>query len=129
METEVEDPYPITTCFRIVWTDPPTTSDFESHMARGDIARFQSVEARNLASGISVFRTFAQAQRTARKRPPWLGHGYIARLVIPYGAEARIDRTTKSAGHYTLWADPASIMSWVAGIVPVSEQEEESHGL
>lgn len=129
MRTGEDDPHPITTCYRIVWTNPPTSGDFESHAARGDIARFPSAEAQRLATGISVFRTLTQAQRTARKRPPWLGRGYIVRLLIPYGATARIERTTKSAGHYTLWADPDSIMSWVAEIVPVSQQEEESHDL
>jgi hypothetical protein len=125
MGQEEDGPYPITTCFRIVWTDPPTRSDFESHAARGDTARFPSAEAQRLATGVSVFRTLGQARRTAMKRPPWLGRGYIARLMIPYGVEARIERTTKSPGHYTLWADPASILSWVVDIVPVSGQEEE----
>ncbi len=129
MDRDGEDPYPITTCFRIVWTDPPTINDFESHAARGDIARFPSEEAQRLATGISDFRTLSQAKRTARKRPPWLGRGYIVRLVIPYGADARIERTTKSAGHYTLWANATSIMAWVVEITPVSEREELSHDL
>ena len=123
------DPVSIRTFYRIVWTDPPTLDDFESHAARGDMARFPSAEAQRLASGISVFRSLGQAQRTARKRPPWLGRGYVARLVIPYESGARIERTTKSAGHYTLWADPASIISWVVDVVPVTEQEDEPHDL
>lgn len=89
----------------------------------------QSEEAQQLLDGISVFRTAAQARRTARKRPPWMGRGHIARIVIPGDTKVRIERTTKSAGHYTLWADPASIMSWVVGVESVSEPEEESDGL
>jgi hypothetical protein len=123
MERDSGEPYPIMTFFRIVWTDPPQLYDFESNAARGDVARFTSEEARRLMDGISVFRTMSQARRTALKRPPWLGRGYIAHLVIPFDAEMRVERTTKSAGHYTLWADPASIMSWVVSVSPVSEQE------
>lgn len=119
-----DSPYLISTYFRIVWTDPPQISDFESTAAREGVARFASEEARRLMEGISVFRTMKQARRTALKRPPWLGRGHIAQLVVPFDAEARVERTTKSAGHYTLWADPASIMSWVVNVVPVSEQEE-----
>jgi hypothetical protein len=129
MSADSESPRSINTVFRIVWTDPPQLSDFESHAERGDVARFPSEEARRIATGVSVFRTLQQARRTAMKRPPWLGRGYIAQLIIPFGVDARIERTTKSAGHYTLWAAPASIMSWVVDIVPVSEQEDKPDGL
>lgn len=123
MDQDDADPYPILTFYRIVWTDPPQLTDFESNAARGDVARFSSAEARRLVDGISVFRTIRQARRMAMKRPPWLGRGYIAQVVIPFDAGAKVERTTKSAGHYTLWADPASILSWVVKVMPVSEQE------
>lgn len=119
----------ITAVYRIVWTDPPEIVDFESHAARGDVARFATEDARRLLTGISVFRTASQARRTARKRPPWLGRGYIARIEIPPEADFQLERTTKSAGHYTLWADPASIMTWVVGIDPVAELKEDRYGL
>jgi hypothetical protein len=78
---------------------------------------------RRLASGISVFRTMGQARKTARKRPPWLGRGFIARIAIPANAAIRIERTTKTAGHYTLWAEPDDILRWIDHIESVAGEE------
>ena len=110
--------------YRIVWTDPPTLDDFQSHEVRGLVVRVEDPEILRLASVISVFRTISQARKMARKQPPWLGRGFIARIVIPADARVHIERTTKSAGHYTLWADAAGIASWVEAIEPVTVGED-----
>lgn len=110
--------------YRIVWTNPPSLDDFEANLSRGVHSRLVSYETLRLQSGISVFRTLTQARRTARDRRPWMGQGFIAALEIPPGAEATIERTTKSAGHYTLWADVHDILRWVTQVFPVSPAEE-----
>jgi len=93
---------PVRTVYRIVWTDPPSDEDFLSHQARDVNVHVEDPEIVRISSGISVFRTLAQARRTAMKRPPWLGRRYIVRIVIPATASATMERTTKTAGHYTL---------------------------
>lgn len=129
MDTE-ERVIPLNTVFRIVWTDPPLLLDFQSNTALGVEPRHPlPKEYERLHDGISVYRTIGQARRTARNRPPWLGRGYIARVVIPIGAEIRIERTTKTAGHYTMWVDAEDMLSWVDSIEAVTPQEGAGHGL
>lgn len=112
-------------CYRIVWTELPSLEDFEPNFDRGVRSYLVSDETIRLQSGISVFRTLSQARRTARSRRPWMGQGFVAMLEIPLGMDARIERTTKSAGHYTLWADAHDILRWVTQVYPVSPQEDE----
>ena len=89
----------IRTFYRIVWTDPPTLEDFQSHLDRRVDVRVEDAEIRRIAGGLSVFRTLAQARKNAIKRPPGFRRGYIARLVVPIEADVVIERTTKTAGH------------------------------
>lgn len=120
-------PIPIRTFYRIVWMNPPEIDDFRSHVALGIAPRIDDREIRRLASGISVFRTAAQARKVAMKRPPWWGRGFVVRIDVPFDSEdgmVIIERTTKSAGHYTMWAEAALIATWVVDIMPVSENEE-----
>ncbi len=112
----------IRTFYRIVWTDPPTLEDFLSHLDRGVDVRVEDAGIRRLAGGLSVFRTLTQARKNASKRPPWFGRGYIARLIVPIDADVAIERTTKTAGHYTRWGDEALILSLVDEIEPVTSR-------
>lgn len=114
---------PLNTVYRIVWTDPPTIEDFRSNTEMGVPLRRTSPHAARLWDGISVYRTHSQARKTARKYPPWLGRGFIARVVIPANAEVRLERTLNSAGHYTMWADATAVLSWVDTLVPVTPPE------
>lgn len=123
MEGERPD-IPTRTLYRIVWDDPPELDDFRSHAERGVEARNLRQETARLHDGLSMYRTLSQARRVARKRPPWLGSGHIARVTVPLDAEARIERTTQSAGHYTVWADARDLLSWVEEVVPVTPIEE-----
>jgi hypothetical protein len=113
-------PTPIRTFYRIVWTDPPTREDALSHVARNVPVHVADEEAQRLATGISVFRTVSQARKNAQKRPPWLGRGFIARITIPPEATVLMERTTRTAGHYTLWAEPEDILRWIDLIEPVT---------
>jgi len=88
--------------YRIVWTDRPSLENFLSHQARDLNVHVVDPEIVRISNGLSVFRTVAQARWTAMKRPPWLGRGYMVRIVIPTIASVTLERTTKTAGHYTL---------------------------
>ena len=114
----------INTVYRITWTDPPALRDFQSNAEKGVELNSTSEEAQRLHDGISVFRTLSQARKIARRRAPWRGRGFIAQIDIPADAAVRIERTTKSAGHYTLWADAESTLSWVTGVEPVTLPEK-----
>jgi hypothetical protein len=124
-----QDPVSIRTFYRIVWSDPPTLDDVRSHVERNLAIHVNDSEIRRLATGISVFRTVSQARKTARKRPPWLGRGFIAQVTIPADADVRIERTTKTAGHYTLWAEPNDILRWIDHIEPVTSGEDSTNDL
>ncbi len=73
-------------------------------------------ESIRLSKGISVFRTEAQARRTARRRR-FRGTFFIAEIEIPVEASVQIERTTGTPGHYTLWADADMIQSWVVRVL------------
>jgi hypothetical protein len=116
------DPISIRTFYRIVLTDPPTIDDVTPKPAPSRIGR---PDYERLKTGISVFRTVTQARRTAMDRPPWLGRGYIAAIELPHDAACTIERTTSSRGHYTLWADPHDILSWMIMVEPVTPVGEQ----
>ena len=106
--------------YRIVWTDLPMVADFLSHVDRNVVVRVDYAEIRRLASGVSKFCTLGRARRTELKRPPWFGRGYIARVIIPIGGGVVIERTTKTAGHYTIWGDAHALLSFVDEVEPVT---------
>ena len=82
---------------RIVRTNPPTERDFTSKLALGLVDPEADDETRRLESGLSMYRTLAQARKKARAFR-FLGP-YVA--VVDVGASARIavERTTSSAQH------------------------------
>lgn len=111
-----KEPVSIRTFYRIVWTDPPTLADITPDTAQAGGQPFRRPDYERLKTGISVFRTVTQARRTAINRPPWLGRGYIAAITPPEDASFTIERTTLSRGHYTLWADPRTILTWITAV-------------
>lgn len=123
------EPLDLNIVFRIVWTNPPTIEDFQPNIDKYIEVRKVSLDAARLHAGSSVYRTWAQAKKTAKKRPPWLGRGFIAEIRIPSGSSARVERTTRSAGHYTLWADARRVMEWVVRVEAIQEKQDTSHGL
>jgi hypothetical protein len=105
------------TFYRVVRQNPPALDDFTSNAAKGRPLRYPSPETARLWSGISVNATEAQARRRVRQYPMLGTH--IARLAIRADSHIQIERTTRIPGHYTLWGDPAELLSCVTEVVPV----------
>jgi hypothetical protein len=70
-----------------------------------------------LWDGISVYESEAQAREKARQFPDLGTH--LARLEIPMSIGARIERTTRSEGHHTIWAPAAMLHACIVSIVPL----------
>jgi hypothetical protein len=105
------------TFFRITLTDPPSLADFTSPSAKGRTPRDNDPEARRLWDGVSVFATETQARNQA-KDFPLLG-GYIAQVDVPDDAPVRVERTLRTRGHHTVWADPQVLLRHVVSVEPV----------
>lgn len=109
--------------FRIVWANPPTFADFIPKRPKPgwdedpDLAR--------LRTGISVYQTEAQARRKSRGMP-WLGRAYIAELLLSDLKDIRIERTTRSHGHFTLWGPPDIMLASVIRVIPSTALQEQS---
>jgi hypothetical protein len=104
------------TFWRIVRTNPPTEIDFLSSEAQGKPARNNDPETQRLWSGISVYATRLQAQRTAQAYP-FLG-SYLAGLRIADDPGIRVEKT-RGRGHHTLWADAGLLLGQVVVVLPV----------
>lgn len=103
------------TLYRIVHADPAPLFDLTSAAALGKSPPDDDPETLRLWDGISVYDTALRAMAKSR-RYPWLG-AFIARLEIPDDAPVSIERTTKSRGHYTIWADPSLILTCVVEVI------------
>ena len=102
-------------CYRIVQTKPPSEYDFYSAQARGH--PLVSQRFASLWGGVSVWETVTQARNRAKAgRPPG---AYIAELRIPQPGPVRIERTTTKRGHYSLWAQPKTLLKMVSRVIPV----------
>jgi hypothetical protein len=71
-----------------------------------------------LWSGISMYATRAQAQRTATTYP-FLGR-FLAELRIPDESDVRWERT-RGRGHHTIWGDGRTLLGYVVQVTPVEE--------
>jgi hypothetical protein len=103
--------------YRIVTADPPTLADFTSNEERGVPPRRRDPEALRLWSGISVFEAEQQTRLQAMLFPR-LGQ-YIAALRVGEGGAIRIERTTRTEGHFTLWGEPADLLACVLSVVAI----------
>jgi hypothetical protein len=101
--------------YRIVESDPPTLWDFTSLKARGRDLLHPTPEALRIWDGIAVYETVEQA-REQRRRYPKIGR-FVAEVLVPLDAEIRCERTTRSDGHWTLWAPPEKLLA-LASVVP-----------
>lgn len=113
-------PASIRTFYRIVWTNPPNLEDFKSHQERGVELRTLRPETARLHTGVSMYWTLSLARKVARKHPPWMGSGCIARVTIPLDEDVLVERTTRSEGHYTVWCEASRLLSWVDDLIFVT---------
>jgi len=97
---------------RLVQSFRPTREDFLSHQARGIPARKMDARTADLNSGVSLLDTLEGAKQL-QSRFPRLG-AYAAMLAIPAGI--RVERTSWE-GHFTAWADPDDLLTWVVRVV------------
>lgn len=102
------------TVYRIIAARDPALGDFLSDAARG---RPPVPGHEELHDGLSMWNNEAQARKKATALPV-LGE-YIAGVALPDGGPYRLQRTTRSAGHHTLWADPAWLLAQVVCVVRV----------
>src|SRR5438067_2493507 len=107
------------TLHRITRDDPPTDRDFTSKAALGLLDPDADAETRRLESGLSMYRTLAQARRKARAFP-FLGR-FVATVRIPTGQSFVTERTTASAGHFTVWGNPQALLAYVVAVDPVAK--------
>jgi hypothetical protein len=103
--------------YRIVRTDPPTLLDVTSKAALGLVDPDADDETKRLESGLSMYRTLAQARRKARSFR-FLG-SFIATMDFTGVDSVVIERTTSSSGHYTVWGEAALILRCVVAVEPV----------
>lgn len=104
--------------YRLVERVPPTPRDFMSHEALGVLPKGPlSSRARDRWRGVSV-HDVRGAVMVKGNDSPWLG-GYVAELRVPHGVTVRFEQTGRDPSHYTLWADPAELLSWVVSVEPV----------
>jgi hypothetical protein len=86
-------------------------------MARGLPPRNDEPLTLHVWDGISVYRTFAQAERKARDYP-FLGT-FIAELNIEIDVpRIRIEKTY-GRGHHTIWAAPALLLRSIVTVTAV----------
>ena len=103
--------------YRLVHTDPPTVRDFLSQQVLGIPLKYETAKALRLRDGLSVYRTFEQAQARARQTPR-LGR-YIAKLVIRLDDDRIIVELDNGRnGHCTIWGSPWLLRSFVESVTP-----------
>jgi hypothetical protein len=100
------------TIYRIIAGREPVLADFLSDPERG---RPPVPGHEDLHDGRSVWNTEIQARKKALALP-MLGE-YVAAVELPDDGPYRLQRTTSSAGHWTLWADSAWLLAQVARVV------------
>ena len=100
------------TFYRLVGANPPTLRDFESYEALG--RPLLNEANRDLWTGVSVQNTMAQARNRAKVVR---GKTHIAVLEIPDDSDVRYERTGDKRGHFTLWGEPADLLSYVRDVI------------
>jgi hypothetical protein len=89
-----------------------------SHAALGVPPRRPlSRREQDLWRGVSVHDSF-EAACAKGTMSPWLGQ-YVAEIRIPPGVQVRIEKTGRDPSHFTIWASPDDLMSWVVSVTPI----------
>lgn len=117
MTTIQEQTPPTRTFYRLIASDRPTAIDFTSNAALGRSLRRPDPAVQRLWDGLSVFDSEMGARAHAARHPQ-LGR-FIVELVVPLAGTFRVERTTRTPGHYTLWGAPETLLACVRSVVPV----------
>lgn len=89
-----------------------------SHQALGiSPSRPLSRRGRDRWRGLSVHDTRNAAMMKGNDSP-WLGR-YVAELGVPAEVTVCVEQTGRDPTHYTFWAEPADLLSWVLSVAPV----------
>ena len=105
------------TFFRIVEANPPTLTDFLSHLARGRLPHYRTARALRLWDGLSVYRSRDAALAHAG-RSPRLG-SFIAEMRVPDDGSIQYELDNGPHGHCTIWGDAATLCSYVVSVIPI----------
>jgi hypothetical protein len=117
----VNDHVPVRRFYRVVGTSPPTRQDFLSAQALGRPLRANaSEEHQRIFDGLSVSSTIEGARYTI-ERFPRLG-AFIAMLDVPDDGRFRIEQTTLTVAHYTIWGDTVALLEFVTAVLPKEEE-------
>jgi hypothetical protein len=109
---------PYIVLFRLIQDDEATLRDFMSHEALGIPPRRPlSRREQDRWRGVSHHDSLATAVAKGTDSP-WLGR-HVAEVHIPRAAAVRIEQTGRDRSHYTVWADPVDLLSWVVSVVPL----------
>jgi hypothetical protein len=103
--------------FRVTESNPATLWDFLSSERRGRQLRRRTPDLERLFAGLSVFETLEQARRQAETYPR-LGR-FIAEIEIPLDAPIECQRTTRTEGHWTIWARPDYLLERIVMVTSV----------
>lgn len=99
--------------FRMVHGETATLRDFMSHRALG-FPLTNPVLAREWAEGISVYDDYDRACRIAARFRFRFG-SYLARVVLGDESPVECRQTSRDKHHYTIYAEPETIMALVHG--------------
>lgn len=111
--------------FRIVRSTPPTLADILTHVAlRRPLPRDPGTA--RLRRGISVY----ESEREARRRTEELLNlgGYLAELHVDEEPRVRMERTTRSRGHHTLWGAPNLLRRSLVRVVAIEAPTRRQRG-
>ncbi len=101
--------------YRFVASNPPTRDDFRSKEALGVECPDDETLAR-CWSGISCFATEVQLRSHEKY---FHAATAIAVIEVTDECDVRVERTTKSRGHHTVWGEPERILSLVIELIPL----------
>src|SRR4051812_35592228 len=117
----MSDPIPELRFYRVVRTNPPTRDDFRSVKELGRRLRPDASELqRRIFDGLSVSSTIEGARYTMKRYPR--SGTFVAVLEVPDDERFRIEQTTPTMEHFTIWGDAAAL---IACVIAVIAQEED----
>jgi hypothetical protein len=100
--------------FRIVRDKQATLEDFKSHRALGKRPPANPAYQREWSEGISVYSSLDRACQVSKAFHFRLG-SYVATIRVPEDGTVDFRQTTADNQHFTIYAEPDVIFSFVEG--------------